>query len=315
MDILIYLPGGAERAQSWVHAIGPAFPEARLRVWTEHDRAHADYALVWAPPPAVLRDRPGLKAVLYLGAGVDALVDALAREPGMLSPQVPVFRLEDAGMGEQMAEYCLHALLRYARRFDDYADQQQRGEWAKLQPHPIADFSVGIMGFGVLGQHVAARLRATGFPVRCWSRERKTMDGIESFAGPQEMAAFLSGTRAIVNLLPLTGDTEDILCAKFFDAVDAGTYLINIARGRHLVEDDLLAALASGRIAAATLDVFRTEPLPPGHPFWTAPRVTVTPHICALSLSGPSTEMVIEQLRALRDGREPRGRVDLNRGY
>lgn len=315
MDILIYLPGGPEKAQSWLRAIGPAFPEARLRAWTEHDSAPADYALVWAPPPQVLRGRPGLKAVLYLGAGVDALVDALARAPDMLAPHVQVFRLEDAGMGEQMAAYCLHALLRYARRFDDYAGQQARGEWTKLQPHAIGDFRVGILGLGVLGQQVATRLQAAGFAVRAWSRQPRTLQGIASYAGQAQMGAFLSGTRAIVNLLPLTPETEDMLCARFFDALDPGSFLINIARGRHLVEQDLLAALASGRIAAATLDVFRTEPLPADHPFWTEPRVTLTPHICALSLSGPSTAMVIEQLRALRAGQVPRGRVDLKRGY
>jgi glyoxylate/hydroxypyruvate reductase A len=184
-----------------------------------------------------------------------------------------------------------------------------------LDPHPRETFTVGVLGLGVLGAQVAQAVAAFGMPVRGYSRSARQIDGIATFAGEAQFDAFLDGVKVLVNLLPHTPDTGDVLNARTFSKLARGAYLINVARGGHLVEADLLDALANGQLAAATLDVFREEPLPADHPFWQTPRITITPHMSALTLREDSVEQVARKINALMRGDTVSGVVNLERGY
>lgn len=313
MNIIYYHP--LFNAQEWLAGIKQRLPQAEIREWQRGDERPADYALVWRPPHETLANRRDLKAVFALGAGVDAILDQDRKHPGTLPAGVPLLRLEDTGMAQQMQEYALNYVLRYFRRFDEYQALQQRQEWQPLDPHSLDDFTIGILGAGVLGQSVARKLTEFGFSVRCWSRSAKQIDGVQSFAGEAQRAAFLDGVKLLINLLPNTPETVGILNRELFAQLSTGAYLINIARGAHLVEADLLAALEQGQLAAATLDVFAREPLPQDHPFWRHPRVTITPHIAAITLPQQAMDQIAANIRALEAGRTPAGVVDRQRGY
>ncbi|BEO17867.1 glyoxylate/hydroxypyruvate reductase A [Serratia marcescens] len=313
MNIIYYHP--LFNAQEWLAGIKQRLPQAEIREWQRGDERPADYALVWRPPHEMLANRRDLKAVFALGAGVDAILDQERKHPGTLPAGVPLLRLEDTGMAQQMQEYALSYALRYFRRFDEYQALQQRQEWQPLDPHSLDDFTIGILGAGVLGQSVARKLTEFGFRVRCWSRSAKHIDGVQSFAGEAQRAAFLDGVKLLINLLPNTPETIGILNRELFAQLSTGAYLINIARGAHLVEADLLAALEQGQLAAATLDVFAREPLPQDHPFWRHPRVTITPHIAAITLPQQAMDQIAANIRALEAGHAPAGVVDRQRGY
>ncbi|BEM27668.1 glyoxylate/hydroxypyruvate reductase A [Serratia marcescens] len=313
MNIIYYHP--LFNAQEWLAGIKQRLPQAEIREWQRGDERPADYALVWRPPHEMLANRRDLKAVFALGAGVDAILDQERKHPGTLPAGVPLLRLEDTGMAQQMQEYALSYVLRYFRRFDEYQALQQRQEWQPLDPHSLDDFTIGILGAGVLGQSVARKLTEFGFSVRCWSRSAKQLDGVQSFAGEAQRAAFLDGVKLVINLLPNTPETLGILNRELFAQLQPGAYLINIARGAHLVEADLLAALDQGQLAAATLDVFAREPLPQDHPFWRHPRVTITPHIAAITLPQQAMDQIAANIRALEAGHAPAGVVDRQRGY
>ncbi|MBH3203443.1 glyoxylate/hydroxypyruvate reductase GhrA [Serratia marcescens] len=313
MNIIYYHP--LFNAQEWLAGIKQRLPQAEIREWQRGDERPADYALVWRPPHEMLANRRDLKAVFALGAGVDAILDQERKHPGTLPAGVPLLRLEDTGMAQQMQEYALSYVLRYFRRFDEYQALQQRQEWQPLDPHSLDDFTIGILGAGVLGQSVARKLTEFGFSVRCWSRSAKQIDGVQSFAGEAQRGAFLDGVKLLINLLPNTPETVGILNRELFAQLSTGAYLINIARGAHLVEADLLAALEQGQLAAATLDVFAREPLPQDHPFWRHPRVTITPHIAAITLPQQAMDQIAANIRALEAGHAPAGVVDRQRGY
>jgi glyoxylate/hydroxypyruvate reductase A len=310
MRILFY--SLADDPVKWAAALEKALPQASMRVWQEGDGAPADYALVWKPPAAMLQGRTDLKAIFNLGAGVDAILQLGDDLPA----GVPIVRLDDAGMAIQMAEYVTHAVLRYYRRFGELDARARAGCWSRdLHPGRREDFSIGILGLGVLGARVAEMLMAFGFPVRGWSRSKKMLPGVSCYAGEQELDAFLLGTRVLVCMLPLTPETTGILNQTNLAKLPAGAYVVNVARGAHLVEADLLALMREGHIAGATLDVFQTEPLPADHPFWQEPRITITPHVAALTLRGESARQIAGKIHALERGEPVTGIVDRKRGY
>lgn len=313
MDIIYYHP--LFNAQDWLTGIKQRLPQANIREWQPGDDRPADYALAWRPPQEMLANRRQLKAVFALGAGVDAILEQERQHPGTLPAGVPLLRLEDTGMAQQMQEYALSYVLRYFRRFDEYQLLQQQQKWQPLDPHQQDNFTIGILGAGVLGKSVAQKLVEFGFNVRCWSRRPKHIDGAQSFSGTEQRTAFLDGVKLLINLLPNTPETAGILNHRLFAFLAPGAYLINIARGAHLVEDDLLQALAQGKIAAATLDVFVNEPLSPAHPFWRHPRVTMTPHIAAITLPEQAMDQIAANIRALEAGQTPAGVVDVQLGY
>jgi glyoxylate/hydroxypyruvate reductase len=315
MKIVFWFPQAD--ASAWLHALARALPDAELREWQPGDTDHADYAVVWHPPRELFA-LPGLRAVFNLGAGVDAILAHEHEAPGTLPASVMLVRLEDSGMGEQMSEYVQHAVLRYLRRFDEYTLAQARREWHVLAPHPRETFTVGVLGLGVLGAQVARAVASLGVPVRGFSRSAKTIHGIETFSGELHGAqfdAFLGDVKLLVNLLPATPDTESVLNARTFGKLSRGAYLVNVARGTHLAEQDLLDALADGTLAAATLDVFREEPLPADHLFWGEPRITITPHSSALTLRDEAISQVADKIGALARGETVSGVVHVGRGY
>lgn len=312
MDVLLAMKGGDHGR--WLAALRAALPSARVRSWQPGDEAPADYLLYWMAPPQSLAERPGLKAVFNLGAGVDALLAIMRSHPEAATHRVPLLRLEDAGMARQMAEYALYCALRYQRRFDAYEEQARSGLWRALEPCRAESFTIGVLGAGRLGLPVARALAAQGYPVRLYSRTPRSVPGIETHAGPDALVRFASGTRMLVNLLPDTPATRDILSARVFDAMAEGGYLVNLGRGNQVVEADLLHALGSGRLGRAALDVFRDEPLPSDHPFWRHPRIDITPHVSALSMVEESVAQIAGRI-ARHEAGEPLQGLDLRRGY
>lgn len=296
------------KAEPWLQGLQAALPGAAVSVWQPGASA-ADYAVVWAPPQQFLDEQTRVKALFNIGAGVDALLKL------RLPPTALVVRLDDAGMAVQMAEYVCHAVIRHFREFDDYEKAMRAGQWAFRKPRLRQDFPVGVLGLGVLGERVARALAQFDFPVNGWSRTPKAIDGVRTFSGAEGMNDFLAASRVLVNLLPLTPETENILNRATLSRLQAGGYVINVARGAHLVDGDLIALLDSGHLAGATLDVFRTEPLPADHPFWSHPRITLTPHTSARTLRDESITQMVGKIVALERGEAIAGIVDPVRGY
>lgn len=312
MEIIFYHP--SFDGDYWMRELSKALPDAKVRAWVAGDDAPADYALVWHPPVEMLRGRV-LKGVFSLGAGVDAILTKLKAHPEMLAPQIPLFRLEDTGMGLQMQEYAVSQVLHWFRRFDDYQALKQQAKWQELDEYRREDFTVGILGAGVLGSQVAESLRAWGFPLRCWSRSRKILPGVTSFAGNEEMSDFLHGTRVLINLLPNTPETAGIINLSLLNQLADNSYVMNIARGAHVVESDLLAALHSGKVKAAMLDVFHQEPLPADNPLWAHPRVAITPHVAAVTRPDEAIAYIARTIGQVERGEKANGLVDRTRGY
>jgi glyoxylate/hydroxypyruvate reductase len=294
--------------QPWLDGLRAHLPGMVVENWSDGD-APADYAVTWAPPQRFIDQQTRLRALFNVGAGVDKLLRL------RLPPTLRVIRLDDAGMGVQMAEYVCHAVSRHFREFAAYEAQARQALWAQRTPGSRTEFAVGILGLGVLGQRVATALRQFEFPVLGWTRQARDVPGITCFSGPQGLQDFLGRCRALVCLLPLTPDTRDMLGRENLSRLPAGAYVVNVARGEHVVDDDLLALLDSGHLAGATLDVFRTEPLPDTHAFWRHPRVQVTPHTSAQTLRAESIAQIAGKIQALERGEPVAGMVDLERGY
>ncbi len=296
------------KTEPWVAGLRAALPGAHVSVWQPGD-PQADFAVVWAPPQQFLDEQPGLKVLFNIGAGVDALLRL------RLPPGAQVVRLDDAGMSVQMAEYVCHAVIRHFRELDAYEADMRGGRWGYRRPRLRSECTVGVMGLGVLGERVARALAHFEFPVLGWSRSPKSVPGVRAFEGAGQFDDFLAASRVLVNLLPLTPETENLLNRATLSRLPAGAYLINVARGAHVVEEDLLALIDSGHLAGATLDVFRTEPLPAGHPFWNHPRIVATPHTSARTLRDESIAQIAGKIAALQRGEPLAGVVDRERGY
>lgn len=296
---------------AWRTALARRLPGLDMRVWPEVGApADIDAALVWNHPRGALARFPNLRAVLSLGAGVNHILD----DPE-LPAHLPIARIVDPALASGMAEYASLAVLRYHRNFDLYEKFQRERRWKRL-PLPItARRRIGVLGLGEIGTACALAIQALGFPVAGWSRTAKSLDGIAGYAGPDGLAPFLGRTDILVCVLPLTAATRGVINRDTLAALPRGAFVINIARGAHVVEADLIAALASGHIAGATLDVFADEPLPRDHPFWTHPKVTVTPHIAALTNPETAAEGVADNLRRLAEDRPLLHLADRARGY
>lgn len=313
MDIIFYHP--TFNAQHWIEGLQRRLPGARVRAWRPGDTAPADYALARQPPVEVLQGRKGLKAVFALGAGVDDFLNQLRQHPDMLPQDMPLFRLEDTGMGRQMQEYAVYHILGWFRRFTEYQQQKSQAIWQHLPNRRRDAFTIGILGAGVLGSSVAESLKMWGFPLRCWSRSPKDIPGVTSFHGEAQLSDFLSETQVLINLLPNTPQTAGILNRALLSQLKPGAYLLNLARGAHLVEEDLLSALEAGELAGAALDVFVNEPLEKNHPFWAHPAIAITPHNAAVTLPEEAMDYIAKSIAQLNAGETPSGQVDITRGY
>jgi glyoxylate/hydroxypyruvate reductase len=309
LALLLYSPD--DDLHAWRRELLARRPGLDARIWPElGDAREITAALVWLPPSGMLAGLPNLRAVLSLAAGVDAML----RDP-TLPEHVPLCRMVDPTLTTTMSEYVLLQALKYHRQLDLYAAQQRRAEWRLYLARPASERRVGVMGLGVLGTDAAAILARHGFAVKGWSRTPKRIDGVESHAGEPALDAFLAGLDLLVCLLPLTPETEGVLSADLFARLPRGSRLVNVARGRHLVEQDLIDALDTGRLAHATLDVTREEPLPPDHPFWRHPLIDLTPHAASYSLPESGVAIVLENLSRLESGRPLLHVVDRGRGY
>ncbi len=296
------------KAAPWIAGLSAALPGADIHEW-QPGAPQADHAVVWAPPQQFLDEQPQIKGIFNIGAGVDALLKL------RLPPQAVLVRIDDGGMAVQMAEFVCHAITRHVRELDVIEIAARRSEWAFRKPRRREEFPVGVMGLGVLGSLVANAVKQFDYPVMGWSRTPRELPGVQCFAGEDQFDNFLQATRILVCLLPLTSETRDIINARTLSKLMPGAYVINVARGAHVVDEDLIAALDSGHVAGAALDVFRTEPLPAEHPFWHHPKITVTPHTSARTLRDESIAQIAGKIQALERGEPVAGVVDLQRGY
>jgi glyoxylate/hydroxypyruvate reductase A len=311
MSILLVGALSPEEYAEWRHHLALHLPDEALVLGIEaYDRHAVEIALVANPEPGLLARHPNLAFIQSLWAGVDRLLS----DP-LLPSGVPVARLVDPNLTQSMVECVLATVLVLHRQMPAYARQQARGLWRQL-PQPVAAMRrVGLLGLGQLGRAAGLALAAIGFSVCGWSRNTHEVAGVTCLSGADGLPWLLERTDILVNLLPLTRDTEGILGRETFAHLPPGAAVVNLARGGHLVEQDLLDALAEGMLGHAILDVFREEPLPSAHPFWRHPKITVFPHVAAYSEPGTAAGIAAENVAAFRAGRPLRATVDRHAGY
>jgi glyoxylate/hydroxypyruvate reductase A len=287
-------------------------PGLEIRLFPEAgDPSEIEAAVCWtAHDLAELRRYPNLRLLVSMGAGVDHLL----RPPGP-PPGVPVARLVDERLTQGMTEWVLLNVLRFHRQDLDYRAQQAARVWRELPAPDTARRRIGILGLGALGGDAARALLALGFPVMGWSRGPKSLPGVECFHGEQGLAAMLGRSDILVCLLPLTPETRGLLDAARLALLPEGAFLLNSARGGHMVAADVLAALDRGRLAGAALDVFEPEPLPAEHPFWAHPKVVLTPHAASITIPRSAAPQVVENIHRARAGLTPLNLVDPAAGY
>lgn len=308
--VLLFL-GGGDLEDSWSAAFAEQAPELDFRFYRPGmEVGDAQYCLAWKPAPDLWPRMKQLKVLFCRGAGVDRLL----ADPS-LPRDLPLVRMVEPELTRGMVEYVLWQCLYHHRRVWELAAAQSCAAWRPhVYPAPW-DRTIGIMGLGELGSAAAAKLVEFGFQVRGWSRTPKQLPNVTCFDGREQLADFLAGCEILVCLLPLTLETEGILDAELFAQLPMGASLINAARGGHLVESDLPPAMASGRIAAATLDVFATEPLPADHPFWSMERVFITPHNAANTDPRSGAWRIARQIARFEAGEALEDLVDRSRGY
>lgn len=298
------------RGAVWARFFAEHAPEVPFRIWPDvGDPAQVRYLAAWKLPADLMKAFPRLEVLFCVGAGIDQL------DLSQVPESIPVVRMIEPGLSDGMVEFATLAVLAIHRDWPAYAVQQRERRWQALPVRTAASRRVGVMGMGVLGQAVAAKLRGFGFPCVGWSRTRRDLEGVECFAGPESLPAFLGRTDILVCLLPLTEATRGILDRRVFEAMPRGSALVSLGRGGQLVQDDLLRALDEGRISAAILDVADPEPLPPEHPLWAHPRVVLTPHIASETQPESSARVVLENVARLQRGEPLVGLVDRRRGY
>lgn len=298
------------RGAVWAELLARKMPELPFRIWPDIGDPHVvRFLAAWQLPQDLAAQFPNLEILFSTGAGTDQFDFAA------IPPRLPVVRMVESGIVQGMVEYVTLAVLSQHRSWRTYQDQQRAGVWQTHRVQPASSRRVGVLGLGTLGRAVLERLRSFGFPCAGWSRSPQQLYGVECHHGPQGLQALLARTDILVCLLPLTDGTRGILCQTLFDQLPRGATVINVGRGGHLVQDDLLRALNAGQLANAVLDVCEPEPLPPDHPFWTHPQVVLTPHIASMTQPETAVDAVIENLSRYRQGLPMMGLVDRTLGY
>ncbi|MBO0904996.1 2-hydroxyacid dehydrogenase [Jiella sonneratiae] len=310
MNVAVYLPD-IDKTRWWCETLSGLLPGWTVRPLQEiEDRDAVRYAVVWRPRTGDLAQFPNLKAVVSIGAGIDhVLADA------ELPRNLPIIRTVGADLTQRMREYVALHVLRHHRDMPRQLQAQRETDWHAIVVPVAPNRKVGVMGLGNLGAEAARTLAGLGFATRGWARTPRIMDGIETFAGEEGLAGFLDGLEILVNLLPLTRETTGILDRRLFARLAPGACLINCARGAHLVDEDLLAALDEGSLKQATLDVFHQEPLPSDHPFWNHPAITVTPHIASQIDAATGGRLIAANLRLFEAGDPVPDLAEAARGY
>lgn len=302
---VLFLPP-PDRTEVFRDAFAKALPDVAFHVGQAPDPAAVRWLITWTAPANLAQTWPNLRLIFSIGAGVDQF------DQTALPGHVGIVRMLEPNIAAQMGEYATLAVLAMHRDLPRYLDRQARGEWRSDRNQPAAGRRVGIMGLGQLGQMVIDRLRPFGFDLAGYSRSPKRIEGVACFT---DLPAFLARTDILVCLLPLTPETAGILDAALFAQLPHGARLVHLGRGPQLVAADLLAALDSGRIAAAMLDVTDPEPLPASHPLWRRPEVIVTPHVASQTDAVAGAAHVINGIRADLAGRAPHGLISRVRGY
>jgi glyoxylate/hydroxypyruvate reductase A len=309
MALLIIAPD--MKVTSWIRHLSALDSAIDIRIWPEAGNAdEIEFVLSWNHPPGEFNNYKNLKCIASLGAGVDHIMQDPDKPAG-----VPVTRVVEHSMAQSMSEYVVLSVLNYCRQFDRYRDDQPQKQWKPRKPLLAKNLQIGIMGLGQLGADAAKKLSALEFAVAGWSRTPKEIEGVQNFAGQDRRDDFLAQTHILICLLPLTPATAGILNQTVFTKLPAGAYLINIARGQHLVENDLLEALDSGQLSGACLDVFEVEPLPQDHPFWRHPKIIVTPHISSITYPKAVAPQIVENYHRTQTGKPLLNVVDIERGY
>jgi glyoxylate/hydroxypyruvate reductase A len=298
------------RGAEWQAILAERAPDMPFHIWPElGDPATVRYLIAWDVPENVLGLFPNLELIFAVGAGVDHL------DFSTLPPEIPVVRMVEPGITNGMVEYVTLAVLAAHRHLIDYIASQRQATWSPIRVVAANRRRVGVMGFGVLGKAVLRALAPFGFRLSAWSRSGGSLDGVVCYTGRDELPRFLSGCDILVCLLPLTPETRGILNARTFSALPAGATVVNASRGGMLVDNDLLTALDSGHLAGAVLDVFDPEPLPADHPFWSHPRILMTPHIATMTQPATAAPVVLEAIRRHQRGEPIDNVIDPRRGY
>ena len=298
------------RGAEWARSFAERAPHLPFRLWPDiGDPAEVRYLVAWVPPDDIAATFPNLELVFSVGAGVDQF------DATKLPPHIPLVRMLEPGIAETMVEYVTMAVLALHRDLLDFISQQKQQVWREIRITPAKRRRVGVMGLGQLGQAVLERLEAFGFPRLGWNRSPREIKGVTCYAGIDTLPDFLAQTDILVCLLPLTDETRGILNADLFARLPRGASLVNVGRGPHLVEADVLAALDSGVLSGAVLDVTDPEPLPAGHPFWSHPRILLTPHNASMTTPDTAVDYVLDVIARHRRGEDLPGLVDRSRGY
>jgi len=294
----------------WVPILPGIFKDHDLRIWPAVGNPEdIEYLILWRLAPGDKTAWPNLKAILSISTGVNQYID----HPDM--PDVPLIRMIEPGLGQGMAEYVTNFVMQFHTGAVSLQRAQAQGAWIPYIPTLAPQRRVGFLGLGHMARACIAALQPLGFSLRGWARTQYDLNGVECFSGKEGFEAFLRNTDILVCLLPLTPETQDIINARTLAMLPRGASLINAARGKHVVDEDLLSALDSGHIAHAALDVFRKEPLPEHHHFWTHPNVHVTPHIAAVTIPATGAQALLKAVKTIEAGETPPGLVDISRGY
>ena len=300
----------APRAAAWAKYFAEHAADLQFRVWPEPGNLReVEYLIAWQVPPDFIAQMPNLKVLFSSGAGVDH-VDLSA-----VPSHVPLVRMVEPGIINGMVEYVSLAALALHRDFFDYVAQKAARSWDPIEVPPASARTIGVMGLGSLGCAVLERLATYGFRLRGWNRSPRSIEGVETFTGAERLQPFLSECDILICLLPLTPATQGILNRDLFAALPKGAAVVNVGRGPHLVDADLIAALDSGHLSRAILDVTEPEPLSSEHPFWTHPRVFVTPHVASMTQPETAAPILLENIRRRRRGEPLVGVVDRRQGY
>lgn len=309
MPITILSQG--RNVEPWVKALKEKRPALDLRVYPEDQpREEITFALAWGHPLGAFRQYPNLTCISSLGAGVDHIL----KDPD-IPEQVQIARIKDEDLTSDMANFTMALVLNHLRDLNTYKAAEETQNWSPLRYKRNKDVTVGVMGIGTLGSAVAQRLSSIGLRVTGWANSAKQLEGIGVYAGAGELDVFLNAADVLICLLPLTPDTANILNKENLLKLPKGAFLINVARGEHLVEEDLLELLETGHLSGASLDVFREEPLPEGHPFWSHPKINVTPHIASVTNPESAVDQILENYDRNQRGEEPLNLVSRTRGY
>ncbi|MBS6437367.1 MULTISPECIES: 2-hydroxyacid dehydrogenase [Pantoea] len=299
-----------QRGALWQQWLAQHAPDIQLHLWPETgDPLEVEMLIAWQPPERLLETFPGLKALLSVGAGADQF------DLAALPPDLPVVRMIEPGLTQGMVEYVTFAVLGIHRDMVRYLQQQRDAQWQAHSVRPATARRVGVMGLGELGQATLRQLAALGFDCAGWSRTPRQLDGVRCFHGAAQRAAFLARCDILVCLLPLTAETRGLLNRDLFAQLPPGAALVQAGRGAQLNHADLLAALDSGRLGAAVIDVTDPEPLPPSHPFWRHPAIWLTPHIASQTQNESAVAALLENLRRYQRGEPMIGLIDRTRGY